>query len=122
MKLKHILSEREITRFKTTVNLTVDIATTSTLHSDERQDSRSIKDADIRSTIVKATERIIQGYLDGKIQARQKFHIYDPGNKFLNLVAVFNPNEKGTPETIKIVTAIRSKDFHANDTKLTMRI
>jgi hypothetical protein len=122
MRLKDILSERQITRFQTTVDLKVDISTTSTEHSDQRQGQRSIPDSDLRATVIKATERIVQAYIDGKIQPGQKFHIFDPSNDFLNLVAIFNPNEQGTPENIKIVTAIRSRDFHANDVKLTLRI
>ena len=122
MKLKDILTERNITRFKTKVELDVEVSVDSTKHSDQREDERNISDTDIRATVVKATEDILQAYLDGKIKNNEQFHIYDPGNNHLNMIAILLMNEKGTPEKIKVVTVIRKRDFKQRNISKTIKV
>lgn len=124
MKLSDIIGERVVTKFATNVQLKVEIVADTTKHAEDRKfrHKEEITDSEIRETVFKATERILQAFLDGKILEDEKFHIYDPVNNYLNLVATFHMNEKGTPEKIRIVTMMRSRDFHANDVKRTFKV
>lgn len=121
MKLSSILSERVVTRFRTNVQLNVEIVADTTRHAEERKFRHEVEisDAEIRSTVFKATERIMQGYVDGKLKdENDKFWIYDRQNKNLNIIGTFVMNHRGTPETIRIVTIMRHDNFHPNDVKL----
>ena len=119
---KKEVTERSITKFKTSVNLKVEIDTRATKHSDERQEGRGIPDSDIRQTVFKATEKILQAFMDGSLKENVRFHIYDPGNDHLNLIATFHMNDKSTPERINVVTAIRKKGFIQRDVSKTIKV
>ena len=114
MKLRELLFEREISRFVQDINLKIDILLQSTVHSEERGSERTITDDEIKATAQKATQRILQGFFDGKIQNAVPFRIFDPAHD-INLIAKLTLNVKGTPEYLTVITAIKKKDFIARN-------
>ena len=120
----YTIDERTVAQFGTSVNLKIEIIANTTKHAEERKfrHDKEIKDSEIRATVFKATEQIMQKFVDGKLKEDQKFHIYDPGNDHLNIIALFNMNDAGTPEKIKIVTIMRNKNFHSNEAKIKIKV
>ena len=118
------IAERIITSFKTNVNLKVEIVADTSKHAEDRKfrHEREITDSEIRATVVKATEEIMQSFINGDIKEGDRFLIYDPANNHLNLVATFHMNQSGTPEKIRIITMMRNKNFKANDIKRIFKI
>jgi hypothetical protein len=118
------INERVITKFKTKVTLQVEILANATKHADDRKfrHEEAITDSEIRQSIVKATEDILQAFMEGAIKTGDKFLIYDPSNKDLNLVATFDMNEKGSPEKINIITIMRNKNFHEQGIKKRFKV
>ena len=117
-----VLNERQIGKFAKDVRLKIEVATATTKHAEERQSQRNISDSDILTTAYKATDKIFQDLIDGRIRDGEPFHIYDPANNHLNLIAIVRLNEKGTPEKLRIITAIRKRDFKQNQAKRTVKV
>jgi hypothetical protein len=123
MNIGPYLFERAITKFSTNVTLTVDISVDASKHADDRKfrHDKEITDAEIRGTIFKATEQIIQASLDGSLGVEDKFLIFDRASENLNIVGKFSMSDSG-PEKITVITVMREPSFHANDIKKVFKV
>lgn len=128
IKIKYInlgpyLIERPITKFTTSVNLTVSIAVDATKHADERKfrHDKEITDSEIRASVFKASEQIIQASVDGVLKPEDKFLIFDKSAGNLNIIGKFTMNDNG-PEKITVITVMREQNFHANDIKKVFKV
>ena len=124
MNLSDIINERPLTSFSTKVNLDVKIKADATKHADERKFRHDVEitDSDIRATLVKATEPIIQSFINGEVESGDAIHILDKANGYLNIIARFNMNRKGTPEFITVVTVMRKKGFIQKDVAISIKV
>lgn len=105
------MNEREITRLRTNVELNIDVSAIGTRHSDQRQGQRTISDSEIRSTILKSLDKLVQAFWDKKFKPGEEVRIYDPANDHLNLIVTFNMQPDGQPEKVVVVTAMKNRDF-----------
>ena len=121
-QLPSSLREDVVAKFKKTIKIDIEVEARTTKHADERQAQRRISDNDIATTVYKAIDKIMQAYTDGTIRDGEQFRIYDPANNHLNLIAVFHMNDKGTPEKVRIITAIKKRDFKPNNIKRTIKV
>lgn len=117
------IAERTVTQFTTKVTLNVDMSADLTRHAEERKyrHGEEITDAEIRATVVKATEDIVQAYMDGTISDGEKITIYDPENDHLNLVCTFHMRDR-VPEKLNIITIMRTPDFKSGDIKKRFKV
>lgn len=96
-------------------NMSIDIVLDKTFHSAQRQtrhgqDERNyISDEEIIETVRRASEKIIDDLLFGKIRIGRRFIVHDT-NTDLNIVC--SPNGYDEPLIISIITVMRTDNFN----------
>ena len=95
--------------------MSIDIVLDKTFHSFQRQtrhgsDERNyISDEEIIETVRRASERIIDNLLFGKIRLGRRFIVHDT-NTDLNIVC--SPSGENEPLIISIITVMRTPNFN----------
>lgn len=98
----------KITTLDVEIELEIDVEHTQ--HSLERQgrDTNYVKNADIKETVNKATEQIIDNIIKNKIDIYDRVWIYNSSNDLNVVGSLINKNDKFI---FKVITVMFHKDF-----------
>jgi hypothetical protein len=98
---------------KITKEITIELDLKHSVHSMERRgrDSEFVKNSDIKNTVDKGTEQIIDLLITNKLNIGNVVWIYDTSND-LNVVGALNLNINSDVITFKLITCMFHKEFY----------
>lgn len=98
---------------KITKQITIELDLKHSMHSMERQgrSSEYIKNTDIKTTVDKATPKIIDLLINNTLNAGEAVWIYDTSND-LNVVGSLLANKNSDVITFKVITCMFTKTFY----------